>query len=79
MQFHYLLGYTPCVKDAPTTLKRACKSGKYRNYTIDNIYVNPSVLPCLEGGVIDYIGSCDNLLIGRQVSAHLPVYCVLQM
>lgn len=75
----HALGYRPSVRNAPTTLKRSCKSGKYRNYAIDNIYVNPSVLPCLEGGVIDYIGGCDNLLVGRQISDHLPVYCVLQM
>lgn len=70
--FHHL-GYNSALKNAKTTLKRKCKDDNYLSHAIDNIFYSKQI-NFINSGVIDYIKTCDNLIIARKISDHLPVF-----
>lgn len=74
------MSYLPAVVKTPTTLKRNCKAGNYRNHSIDNIYYPSQYFELESSGVIDFInGDCINLPKLRHLSDHLPVFVVLKL
>ncbi|PHI18938.1 endonuclease [Lewinellaceae bacterium SD302] len=71
----YVLGYAPAVRNTPTTLKRKCKDGDYRNHSIDNLYYPANKLEMTGSGFTDFVnGDCENLPLLRHLSDHLPVW-----
>ena len=66
-------GYNPTITNQRTTLKRACKRGKYLNYPIDNIFYSREIKK-IDGGVLDFVRFCDRLEQARKLSDHLPVF-----
>lgn len=55
-----------------TTLKTQCDEGEYLSRAIDHIFYPFKTMP--QSGVIDFVGSCDQLVLGKQISDHLPVW-----
>lgn len=78
-QLHQI-GFRSAIHNAPTTLKRKCKNGRYLNHAIDNIFYAKQIT-LLNSGKIDFVGGCNNLINARQLSDHLPVFidCVLKL
>jgi endonuclease/exonuclease/phosphatase family metal-dependent hydrolase len=66
-------GNSPAIKNQKTTLKRICEGNSYLNYAIDNVFYSKEIFN-LDGGVIDFVEKCENLLQARKLSDHLPVY-----
>lgn len=75
----YKMGFKSSIKNTSTTLKRKCKNGSYKNYSIDNIYFNSNKIEAIKTGVIDFVGECKNLQKARLISDHLPVYLELSI
>lgn len=75
----YQIGFKSSIQNAPTTLKRKCKKGKYLNYSIDNIYYNTSNIELINSGRIDFVNDCKNLKRARFLSDHLPVFLECKM
>lgn len=70
----YKYGLAPVVRSSPTTLKRACKEGRYLSHAIDNIYYTTNGVRRASGGVVDFVETCDGLAAARQLSDHLVVW-----
>ncbi|MGO4912884.1 endonuclease/exonuclease/phosphatase family protein [Leeuwenhoekiella sp. W20_SRS_FM14] len=66
-------GFIAALKNQKTTLKNQCSPLGYLNYAIDNIFYSKNI-HCIKTGVIDFVGSCDNLEYARNLSDHLPVF-----
>ncbi|WP_289064197.1 endonuclease/exonuclease/phosphatase family protein [uncultured Zobellia sp.] len=71
-------GYKSTVKNAKTTLKKECKGKGYLNHAIDNIFYSKQISK-VDGRVIDFVKFCENVLIARQLSDHLPVLLKFEM
>lgn len=72
------MGYRQVLKKEKTTLKRKCnKKGIYVHRSIDNILYPAQKTLFENGGVVDFVGGCDQLLERRKISDHLPVFLVL--
>ena len=69
----YRRGYKSALKNQRTTLKVKCKNGDYLSHPIDNIYFTTGIT-FIQGGSVDFIGTCENLKRAREISDHLPVY-----
>src|SRR5690606_22552967 len=69
----YRKGYKSALQNSLTTLKVKCKDGRYLNHAIDNIYFTSSI-KSIQSGIIDFVGSCQELDLARGISDHLPVY-----
>lgn len=69
----YQQGYKSAVKNSKTTLKRKCRRGYYLSHSIDNIYYSKQI-KFFNSGVVDYVEACENLLVARKISDHLPVF-----
>ncbi|WP_445749917.1 endonuclease/exonuclease/phosphatase family protein [Polaribacter sp.] len=69
----YKMGFTSAISNQPTTLKRTCLDGNYLNYPIDNIYYNTKYFTQQKAYAIDFVKECDNLVMARRISDHLPV------
>ena len=75
----YQIGFKPSIKNAPTTLKKKCKKGKYLSHSIDNIYYDTSNIELVNSGRIDFVNVCENLENARFLSDHLPVFLECEM
>lgn len=71
-------GYNAALSNKKTTLKRTCPNGNYLNHAIDNIFYSKTVNK-IEGKVLDFIKTCNNLEAGRDLSDHLPVFLKFSM
>ena len=72
------MGYRQVLKDhQKTTLKRKCKKGNYGSHSIDNILYPAQKTLFENGGVVDFVGGCENLTEARKISDHLPVFLTL--
>lgn len=70
----YHLGFSPALRNQPTTLKMKCKNGNYLNHSIDNIYHNLGDFSLVKSGVLDFVEDCSSLPdIRNSLSDHLPV------
>ena len=69
----YRNGFKSALQNTPTTLKMDCKNGNYLNHAIDNIYFSPRI-SFIQAGSIDFVGSCQELELARDISDHLPVF-----
>ncbi len=65
--------FAPAISNQRTTLKRKCNGIEYLNYPIDNIFHSKNIQK-IEGKVIDFVRSCDQLEQARKLSDHLPVF-----
>jgi len=76
----YEQGFSPSIRNTPTTLKRGCTTaGIYVNHAIDNIYFNSNIFRKMEAARIDFVKDCGNLEAARSISDHLPVYVKLEV
>ena len=74
----YKMGFVPNMRQQKTTLKRKCdKNDNYKNHAIDFILYPKKYFRNKWSGVIDFVGSCDNLTDARLISDHLAVVVVL--
>lgn len=69
----YQQGFEAAVKNSKTTLKRKCLNGIYLSHNIDNIYYSNKI-KYIKSGVVDYVETCENLQVARNISDHLPVF-----
>ncbi|WP_051285466.1 endonuclease/exonuclease/phosphatase family protein [Aequorivita capsosiphonis] len=69
----YRRGFKSALQNQRTTLKTKCKKGDYLSHPIDNVYFTPGI-EMVQGGSLDFIGTCENLARAREISDHLPVY-----
>ena len=65
-----------------TTLRQACTNNNnftYSNHSIDFFIYENSELNIIESSVIDYIQKCERLELARNISDHLPVFCIINL
>lgn len=68
----YAKGYEAALHNAPTTLQKTCKEGKYTYHAIDNFYCSKGI-SIGTSKPLDIVGDCSNLAITRLLSDHLPI------
>ena len=73
----YNKGYVSSPHSRKTTLKTQCNNGEYLSRAIDYIFYPSKKIASPQGGVIDFVGGCSQLKLGRQISDHLPVWAQL--
>lgn len=66
------IGFKASLTNQKTTLKRSCGEG-YLSYAIDNIFYSDKIT-FQKSGIIDFVGTCENLIKARKLSDHLPVF-----
>ncbi|SDH29809.1 endonuclease/exonuclease/phosphatase family protein [Winogradskyella thalassocola] len=69
----YEQGFKSALKDQKTTLKQKCSMGDYLSHEIDNIYYSKG-MTFQKSGVVDFVQHCENLILSRMISDHLPVF-----
>lgn len=69
----YQMGFNSAIRKTPTTLKTTCKSGGYLNHHIDNVFYSSNHFEHVNAQAIDFVKSCDSLVLARNLSDHLPV------
>jgi len=74
----YRKGFKNALKNQRTTLKVNCKNADYLSHSIDNVYYTPGI-EMVQAGSLDFIGTCENLQRGRELSDHLPIYMEFKM
>ena len=74
----YKKGFNAALNKNPTTLKRKCQDGVYRNHAIDNMFY-PSGIQKIKAASIDWVGDCNRLEQARTVSDHLPVWMYFKL
>jgi len=73
------IGFSPSIRNAPTSLKIKCNKGKYLNHALDNIYFKTPHIEVINSGRIDFVNNCNNLNDARFISDHLPVFMELNI
>ncbi len=74
----YKRGFQAAIKKNPTTLKRKCKNGNYRNHAIDNVFYTSGIKK-IKAASIDLVQDCFHLQNIRALSDHLPVFLEFQV
>lgn len=71
----YQQHFSVCLVNRPTTLKTSCtEEGVFRLNAYDNIYYYMPDFRLKRKGVVDFVGTCENLGFARGISGHLPVF-----